>query len=136
MNDENMLYSLWTVSAVVLGFQIAALAWRLKRELEMEEAGKPTWIPIPDAMVFLSMLILVGGVFLAPILGDIDANLTLRLFGLSLVILASTPVVLAGHYDLFRRKKGCRGWVTTQEKWALTVPALFGSAYGIAWWQL
>lgn len=126
--------SLWTVAAVVFGFQLAALSWRISREVHMESQGERTWVTFADGIVLLSTLILVVGVFLAPILTDISAGNAARLFGLSLVLFASAPVVLAGHYNLFRQhQKAPRDHVTTQERWSLTVPALFSVGYGVAW---
>jgi len=102
----------------------------------MATRGPRTWVTIPDGIVLLSILILVIGVFLAPNLADIQVETTARLFGLSLVLFASAPVVLAGHYNLYGFRKGPRGQVTTQEKWSLIVPVLFLGGYGIAWWLL
>ena len=131
MNDLS-ISSLWTVAAVVFGFQLAALSWRLTREVSMESRGERIWVTFTDVIVLLSVLILVVGVFLLPILVDISTGNAAKLFGLSLVLLASAPIVLAGHYNLFRHQEGPRDQVTTQEKWSLMVPVLFSVSYLVA----
>lgn len=128
--------ALWTVAAVVFGFQLAALSWRITREIHMESQGQRTWLTVPDGIVMLSVLILVGGVFAAPILVDIKVGDAARLFGLSLTLFASAPVVLAGHYDLYRyqeKPKECRNRVTPQEWCSLVVPGIFSGAYVAVW---
>ena len=38
--------ALWTVATVLLEFHIAALAWRMRRELDMQAGGQPTWLTL------------------------------------------------------------------------------------------
>ena len=63
LGDDVTIFHLWTVAAVVLGFQMAALAWRMNRELYAEKKRARTWIPWADRMIYVSMVILIGGVF-------------------------------------------------------------------------
>jgi hypothetical protein len=69
--DDLSMSALWTVAAVVFGFQSAALSWRITREIEMEARGELTWVTIPDGVVVLSILFLIGGVYIAPILANL-----------------------------------------------------------------
>lgn len=129
---ENVnIFHLWTVAAVLLGFQMAALAWRMNRELYVEKKRRRTWIPWADRMIYVSMIILIGGVFVAPLLGDISLRWATWLFGLALVIFAGTPPVIAGHYNLFRYdpNRTDRPLTTTQEKWALWIVLIAIVAY-------
>ena len=132
LNDSLTVFHLWAVAAIVLGFQLTALAWRIKREIVMARRGELTWIPVADYMTYISALILVVGVFIAPFFGDVPLRWTVWLFGLALVIFAATPPVIAGHYNLYRNKNECRPRVTTQEKWALVIVALAVGAYVLA----
>lgn len=131
---ELSIFQLWTVAAVLFGFQLAALTWRLNRELDMASRHERIWIPYPDRMVYLSVLILVGGVFIAPFLGNLPLRWAVWLFGLALVIFAATPPVLAGHYDMYRYTAWVNGrpLVTPQEKKALFVVWLLIGAYFVA----
>ena len=115
---------LWPAGAVLLGFQLAALGWRLNREIRMSERKRRTWITIADYMTYLSVIILVLGVFLLPpFLDDMHDGWVSWLFGLALIVFAVTPPVIAGHYELYSRKERSYDYITTQERWAL-VPAL------------
>ena len=95
------LAQLWTVAVVLVGFEVAALAWRFNRELAMEADDQPTWLTFADLFVGLSVLVLVFGVFAAPLFGTLTTYWAVRLFGLSLVFFVSSAVVLAGHYNLY-----------------------------------
>ena len=131
LGDDVTIFHLWTVAAVVLGFQMAAIAWRVNRELYAEQKRARTWIPWADRMIYFSVLILIGGVFIAPLLGDVSLRWAVWLFGLALVIFAATPPVIAGHYNLYRYDPDRIGrpGTTTQEKWALGVVSLAIGAY-------
>ena len=99
---EVQLSQLWTAASVLAGFQVAALTWRIKRELEMEAEGETTWVTLPDGFVVASFLVLVFGVFAAPILcSSIEANTAAKWFVLALVLFVSSVFVLAGHYNLY-----------------------------------
>ena len=128
---------LWTVAAIVGGFQLAALSFRLQRELTMEARGETTWLTLADGLVGMSLLLLVFGVFAAPVFGAADLHLSVRLFGLSLVMFVSSVFVLAGHYNLYchwgRNPSGERERITPQEKVAFGFAAAMMVAYGI-WW--
>ena len=122
------LGSLWTVAAVVFGFQAAA--WRINREVYMEKQGEPTWLTIADGMIYISVFFLVGGVFILPIFDAVNLSIVVWMFGLALIIFALSPIVLAGHYNLYRpRKERCRLHLTTQEKWAFLVALLIIFVY-------
>lgn len=49
---------LWTVAGVLAGFQIAALTWRINREIAMEADDERTWLTLPDASLYLSLWLL------------------------------------------------------------------------------
>ena len=122
-------------AVVVLGFQMAALAWRLHREVYMEERCQRIWFTAADVLTYLSLLILIGSVFVLPAFVEVRTTTTEKWFGLSLVIFASTPLVLAGHYNLFAQSNKTKGRdrLTGQETWALSVTIAVVIAYLAAW---
>ena len=126
--------ALWTASAVVLGFQLNALSWRIQRELQMEMRRERTWVTIADGILWLSLLILACGVFVAPVILGADLEVATVFFGWSIILLVSAPAVLAGHYDLLPMlpKKRPRPRVTIQELLALIVPVAFTVIYWVA----
>ena len=121
--ESLQLSQLWTVAVVLAGFQVAALTWRINREIYVEERGttkptrnrqptgdeetngnrkrEPTWVTIADGFVFVSFMLLIFGVFAAPVFSAMTVECAARLLGLSLVIFGVSPVVLAGHYNLY-----------------------------------
>ena len=131
------LPDLWTAAAVVAGFQMASFSWRLKREIDMEMANQETWLTLADLMNGISFLLLVGGVFAAPILGDLSVDTAARIFGLALAGFAASPFILAGHYNLYCswRKTRPRPSVTAQELVATVFALGLISGYG-GWWIL
>ena len=128
---------LWTIGAVLAGFQVAALTWRIKREIDMERQGETTWLTLADYFVMVSFLILIFGVFAGPAIGALTSGWAVKLFGFALIVFGVSPLVLAGHYNLYCPwgKKRPRSWVTRQEAVAsfaavvlIIVPAV--------WWAL
>ena len=129
------LPQLWTAAAVLTGFQITALSWRIKRELAMEAKGERTWLTLADYLVGLSFLVLVFGVFAAPIFGTFTTDVAAKIFGIALILFTSSAFVLAGHYDLYCRwdKKLPRDRVTKQEGTASVLSVIIVVIY-VVWW--
>lgn len=109
---------LWAAGIVLFGFQLAGLVWRLNREVRFRdiEPDIPNWITFADYMVYASMLALVIGVFILPALGLASLLVSVWMFALSIIIFGLAPVVLAGHYELYRSPT-----FPSQEKKALGV---------------
>ena len=129
------LPELWTAAAVVAGFQMASFSWRIKRELDMEIANQTTWLTLAELLNGVSFLLLVGGVFAAPMLGGLPVDTAARFFGLALVGFAASPFVLAGHYNLYCSWRKSRPTIrVTAQEWVTTAPAL-GLILGYGcWW--
>lgn len=131
------LSQLWTAAAVLTGFQITALSWRIKRELSMEAEGETTWLTLADYLVAASFLVLVFGVFASPIFGTVTTDVAAKMFGVALILFTSSTFVLAGHYDLFCNwgKKQPRNRTTKQEWAAIGISGVVLAAY-LIWWAL
>ena len=97
--------ALWTVATVLLGFHIAALAWRMRRELDTQAGDETTWLTLAHWMVIASLMFLVVGVFILPILtsGNISFEVVGVLFGLAVLMSSMTPIVLNQSQDEMRR---------------------------------
>ena len=98
--DSINLPQLWTVAAMLGGFQVAALSWRINREVVMESMEERTWVTWADFFVALSFFVLVGGVFLSPLWG-VSTSIAVKLFGPTLTLFAPSVFILAGHYNLY-----------------------------------
>jgi len=93
------LGEVWAAAAVVIGFQLISFAWRLSREAELmtRHPRKENWFPIADYLNLVSMLVLVGYVFVYhPTEQSAASGLSL-----SLILLAGYPFAILGHYRLF-----------------------------------
>ena len=134
--ESIQLSQLWTAAAVLAGFQVTALTWRLNREVAMEFKSERTWVTLPDGFVASSFLIVVVGVFAAPLSGTATTEMAAKLFGIAMLVFAASPFVLAGHYNLYCSwgKNGPRTHVTKQERTAAGVTTLLCA--GGAWWIL
>ncbi len=120
---------------MVAGFQITALGWRIQREIVMEGRDERTWLTASDFLVGGSFLLLVGGVFAAPLLGGVPVDTAAKFFGLALTGFAASPFVLAGHYNLYCSwyKRRRRPRLTPQEAVVTVVTLALLGGYG-AWW--
>ena len=82
-----------------------------------KRGARRTWLTLPDLLVTASFLLLVVGVFVAPIAGAVAPELAAKLLGVAMLVFAASPFVLAGHFNLYRdwdRTKS-RPQVTGQE---------------------
>ncbi|OGO28546.1 MAG: hypothetical protein A2W33_06140 [Chloroflexi bacterium RBG_16_52_11] len=98
------LADIWTVTGVVMGFQVTSCAWRISREVKVGQTGDLTWLPPADILNLASMVVAAFGVFILPLLGLVDLNYTGKLLGLALLLFVGYPFALAGHYDMYKNK--------------------------------
>lgn len=138
MEQLQELLQLWTAASVLAGFQIAALSWRVKREVQMELIRQPTWVTLADFIAGLSFSILILGVFIAPALAtdNVSIDVSIKLLGLALVLFMSYPFVLAAHYNLYCKwgKEIPRRRVTKQEWVAVVICIILFISYLVYWW--
>ena len=134
--ESIQLSQLWTAAAVLAGFQVTALTWRLNREVAMESKSERTWVTLPDGFVASSFLIVVVGVFAAPLSGAANTDMAARLFGVAMLVFGAYPFVLAGHYNLYCSwgMSRPRPRVTKQEWVAASISTALG--VWVAWWIL
>jgi hypothetical protein len=98
------LADIWTAAGVLIGFQVTSFVWRVSREVEVGKKGYITWLPPADILNLLSMVVVVVGVFILPILDLADLNSIKLSFGLAVLLFISYPFALAGHYDMYNNK--------------------------------
>ncbi len=101
----------------------------------MEASGERTWLTLAELFVAAAFLVLIFGVFAAPIFGAVPTDVGAKLLGVALVLFASSMFVLAGHYNLYGGwgKSLPRGRVTKQEWAASGFSASLLAAY-VVWW--
>lgn len=95
---------IWSAAGILIGFQVASFTWRVSREVEVGKTGDLTWLPPADMLNLISMVTLMVGVFILPILNLADLNFAQHSFGLAVILFVGYPFALAGHYDLYNSK--------------------------------
>jgi heme O synthase-like polyprenyltransferase len=125
MAESLTSFPFWTIATALFIAQLTGLVWRIRREVEMESLCERIWITASDYFVILSMVILIGGVFIAPIFGSSLKYVVIALI-FSIFFLAFAPIILIGHYRLlpFWRERGPRSLVTNQEKFILFMASI------------
>ena len=117
---------------MLLGFQVASIAWRVSREVDVANQGDITWLPPADIINLISMLANIIGVFLLPILGITDPGLAKYWLGFSVLLYVGYPFALFGHYDMYVPGPRSYKYATFQEKIVVLLISLACVAYVIA----
>jgi hypothetical protein len=126
------LPDLWTAAGILLGFQVTSFAARVNREIAVGEKEDITWLPPADIMNLFSMLVLVVGIFILPVLGFAGREFMRYAFGLAMLLFIGYPFALAGHYDMYNKKtRRSYRYFPFQEKVVVTVIAVLAIAYVI-----
>jgi len=87
----------------LLALQFAVFGWRIAREISVEEKGRRTWLFLSDYLNFCAMLAVVAVCIVIPIREGVFSRLSEAVLGGAYVLVAFTPVMIAGHYRLFSR---------------------------------
>jgi hypothetical protein len=119
----------WTVSIVLLGFQVAAFTWRLGREISVGRDGDITWFPPAEMLNMFAILVNCLGVFVLPLTRLASESASYTAFGISVILFAGFPVALAGHYDLFTLGDRSMEYFTRQERIAVGLTLLMIIAF-------
>lgn len=90
-----------TIASVAFGFGAAMLFFRIQRELEMERAGEPRWVPWADSLIVLATLSSLLLVLLPLlILGQAAVAVAGAACTASAVLVAAYIPALLAHYRL------------------------------------
>ena len=129
------LKDVWTAAAVLMGFQLTGFAWRLAREMEVDQAGGVNWVPPADYLNLASLVATAFGVFVLPITGLISPDVAECVFGFAVVLFAGYPFALLAHYSLlFNRGTRLPGkYSTKQERLVVASTILAAVLYLLAW---
>lgn len=95
------LADIWTASGVLLGFQTTSFLWRIGNEVARSKEGDLTWLPPADIVNLTAMIVLVLGVFVAPVANWSCSLQPGKAFGLSAILFVGHCFCLAGHYEMF-----------------------------------
>jgi hypothetical protein len=118
-----------TAAGVLLGFQVTAFTWRISREVGAGPTD-PTWLTVADMLNLASMLVVVIGVFVLPILNVANLNFMKHAFGFALLLFLGFPFALAGHYDMYNKNTSrSMKYFPLQEKVVFVVVLVIAVSY-------
>lgn len=124
------LADIWVVAGMLLGFQVASFTWRISREIEVGQTGDLTWLPPADILNLISMVVIMTGVFVFPILGFAGLNFAEHSFGLAAVIFIGYPFALAGHYEMYNNETSrSYSYFPFQEKIVVALISILAFSY-------
>ena len=95
-----------TAVMMLLALQLAALGWRVAREIDGRERHPFPWVPLPDNVNIAAMLAVVLLCVIAPMTAIgmrlYSVNVLSRaVFAAACVLIAAHPLVVACHYRLW-----------------------------------
>jgi hypothetical protein len=131
-NPFTLVPALFTLNFAVFGFRIA-------REVFLEEQERRTWLLLTDWLNLFCMLFVVAFCVVLPLRSHSFPTVSRVVLGIGYVLIAFTPLAMAGHYRLFsaggRSKYIDRDnpesdypWVTDQEGFVVAFAALAAAA--------
>lgn len=88
----------------LLALQFAVFGWRIVREIALGDEERRTWLLLSDILNLAAMLAVVALCIVWPLRTStfpLAARVTL---GAGYVLIAFTPLIVAGHYRLFSRE--------------------------------
>jgi hypothetical protein len=132
--------TLYRLAPPLIALQFAAFGWRVNREISLGDAGRATWIPIPDVLNIMTLLATVLCLIVVPIATDSHFWLSRMVLGGGYVLIAFHPFTMAAHYRLWSRE-GRNKYATNDNNYPYAsgeelvssslsvVPAMLAAAY-------
>lgn len=100
---------LTTLTGIILGLEFAAFGWRVNREINVGDANRRTWLPLPDMVNIVALLLVVYFCVVVP-LGQGDYVIWSRkVLAAAVTLIAFHPLTMAAHYGLPYRKARPKG---------------------------
>src|SRR5271165_2572808 len=127
-----------TVASLIAGFSTTMLYFRIQRELTMQEAGEPNWIPWADRLLVIAaavaMLLGVVPLLTFSVSSRVYVILPPASCACASVFAAGYPLAILAHYRfiLGKKRRGPRENPEPAEKWIVAVT--FVAAVAIFIW--
>ena len=121
--------------APLLALQFASFGWRINREITVGDQRRRTWLPLPDYINVISMLMVVTFAIIAPLIHHKMEAAEGIVIGVAYVFLAFHPITMAAHYRLWSKAgrsiyPGDYPWITGQELASAAVSICFATFVG------
>lgn len=95
--------TLYRLAPPLIALQFVAFGWRVNREINLRDADRGSWIPVPDVLNIMSLLATVICLIVVPIATDTYFWLSRMVLGAGYVLIAFHPFTMAAHYRLWSR---------------------------------
>jgi hypothetical protein len=86
---------------LLVALQFAAFGWRIIREIAVEDAGRRTWLPVPDILNIFSMASVVLFSIILPFKTNQFGMTSKAVLVVGYVLIVFHPVSMAAHYRLW-----------------------------------
>ena len=93
--------TLYRLAPPLIALQSVAFGWRVNREINLGDADRGSWIPVPDVLNIMSLLATVICLIVVPITTDAYFWLSRIVLGAGYVLIAFHPFTMAAHYRLW-----------------------------------
>ena len=95
--------TIYRLAPPLIALQFVAFGWRVNREINLRDADRGSWIPVPDVLNIMSLLAAVICLIVVPIATDTYLWLSRMVLGAGYVLIAFHPFTTAAHYRLWSR---------------------------------
>jgi hypothetical protein len=89
--------------AILIAMQIAALGWRINREVPLGDQGRRTWFPVSDYLNIISMGLVIYFCIIAPLNTGAKGEAYKNILSLGFILMGMHPINLIGHYRFVSR---------------------------------
>lgn len=94
------IQDLTALTGILLGLQFAAFGWRVNREINIIEADRRTWLPLPDILNIISLMSVVAFCVVVPLAWGAYGVWSLRILAGAAILIAFHPLTMAAHYGI------------------------------------
>src|SRR5258706_176974 len=96
---------LTALTGMLLALEFAAFGWRVNREIQVGDAKRRTWFPLPDIVNIVALLALTGLCVVLPLAEGQYLPASRKMLAAAATLIACHPLTMAAHYGLFRQDR-------------------------------
>ncbi len=96
---------LTTLTGMILALEFAAFGWRVNREINVADANRKTWLPLPDVLNIAALFLVVYFCIVVPLAQGEYVVWSRSVLAAAGALIAFHPVTMAAHYGLPYRKQ-------------------------------
>lgn len=100
---------LTTLTGIIVGLEFAAFGWRVNREINVGDANRKTWLPLPDVVNILALFLVVYFCIVVPLAQGDYILWSRKVLAAAGTLIAFHPLTMAAHYGLPYRKQRPKG---------------------------